>query len=42
MKECEMTPAQLYALKIKLLSMPSGPKRDALAKLIQNKTKTKH
>jgi hypothetical protein len=34
-----MTPAQLYAIKIKLLSMPRGSKRDALAKLLQNKTK---
>lgn len=34
-----MTPAQLNALKIKLASMPRGPKRDALAKLIQNQTK---
>jgi hypothetical protein len=37
-----MNPAQIYALKIKLLSMPRGPKRDALAKLIQNKTKNQH
>jgi hypothetical protein len=34
-----MTTAQLHALKIKLNSMPSGPKRDALAKLLQNTTK---
>jgi hypothetical protein len=34
-----MTPAQLYALKIKLLSMPSGPKKVALAKLITKKQK---
>jgi hypothetical protein len=34
-----MSPAQIYALRIKLISMPSGPKRDALAKLLQNKTK---
>jgi hypothetical protein len=34
-----MTPAQLYALRIKLISMPRGSKRDALAKLIQNQTK---
>lgn len=27
-----MNPAQLYALRIKLISMPSGSKRDALAK----------
>jgi hypothetical protein len=40
--QAEMTPAQIYAIKIKLLSMPRGPKRDALAKLLQNKTKTKH
>ena len=37
-----MNPAQLHALKIKLISMPRGSKRDALAKLLQNKTKTKH
>jgi hypothetical protein len=37
-----MTPAQIHALKIKLNSMPSGPKKVALAKLLQNKTKTKH
>jgi len=37
-----MTPAQIYALKIKLLSMPRGPRRDALAKLLQNQTKTKN
>jgi hypothetical protein len=37
-----MTPAQLYALKIKLISMPSGPRRDALAKLLQNTTKNQH
>jgi len=34
-----MTPAQLHALRIKLLSMPGGPKRDALAKLISNHTR---
>lgn len=34
-----MTPAKLYALRIKLISMPSGSKRDALAKLISNHTK---
>jgi hypothetical protein len=34
-----MTTAQLHALKIKLLSMPGGSKRDALAKLLKNKTK---
>jgi hypothetical protein len=33
-----MNPAQIHALKIKLISMPSGPKRDALAKLISNNT----
>lgn len=37
-----MNPAQIYALKIKLNSMPRGPKRDALAKLLKNTTKTKH
>jgi hypothetical protein len=37
-----MNPAQIYALRIKLLSMPSGPKRDALAKLLKNKTKNQH
>jgi hypothetical protein len=34
-----MTSAQIYALKIKLISMPRGSKRDALAKLLKNKTK---
>jgi len=34
-----MTAAQLYALRIKLLSMPRGSKRDALAKLIANHTR---
>ena len=37
-----MNPAQIYALKIKLNSMPSGPKRDALAKLLQNTTKNQN
>jgi hypothetical protein len=37
-----MNPAQFHALKIKLISMPRGPKRDALAKLLQNKTKKQH
>jgi hypothetical protein len=37
--QAEMTPAQIYALKIKLLSMPGGSKRDTLAKLLKNKTK---
>ena len=31
-----MTPAQLHALKTKLISMPPGPKRDALMRMIQN------
>jgi hypothetical protein len=34
-----MTSAQIYAIKIKLISMPSGPRRDALAKLIANNTR---
>jgi hypothetical protein len=37
-----MTPAQIHALKIKLISMPRGPKRDALAKLLKNTTKNQH
>jgi len=34
-----MTTAQIHALKIKLLSMPSGPKKVALSKLIKNQTR---
>jgi hypothetical protein len=37
-----MNPAQIYALRIKLISMPRGSKRDALAKLLQNTTKKQH
>ena len=36
-----MTPAQLHALKTKLISMPPGPKRDALARMITKATTRK-